>query len=141
MATHDKYDRQLRLWGAEGQKFLMQSSILLIHADAVGSETLKNLVLPGIKSFTILDDHCIDEVDLGSNFFTIPEAKGKPRAEVREAQHAAIPSSPVPSDCLACLLVSCGQVVAQLLSEMNPEDVVAEARVANYRNVLQTGRL
>eukprot|EP01039_Chlorochromonas_danica_P004628 gene4628-5070_t len=110
MATHDKYDRQLRLWGAEGQKFLMQSSILLIHADAVGSETLKNLVLPGIKSFTILDDHCIDEADLGSNFFTIPEAKGKPRAEI----------------------------VAQLLSEMNPEDVVAEARVANYRNVLQT---
>ncbi|RYG66108.1 hypothetical protein EON64_10495 [archaeon] len=82
MATNDKYDRQLRLWGVEGQKFLSEASILLIRADAVGSETLKNLVLPGLRSFTILDDYVVDDADLGSNFFCMPEAKGKPRAEV-----------------------------------------------------------
>jgi amyloid beta precursor protein binding protein 1 len=56
MATSDKYDRQLRLWGANGQRALAEASVLLIGADGVGSETLKNLVLPGIGSFTILDD-------------------------------------------------------------------------------------
>ena len=54
MATTDKYDRQLRLWGSNGQRALMKSNILLINANAVGTETLKNLVLPGVGQFTIL---------------------------------------------------------------------------------------
>jgi hypothetical protein len=70
MATADKYDRQLRLWGANGQRKLMTSHILLINATAVGTETLKNLVLPGLGSFTILDNSGIESNDLGNNFFT-----------------------------------------------------------------------
>jgi amyloid beta precursor protein binding protein 1 len=57
MATDNKYDRQLRLWGANGQKALSESCVVLINATAVGTETLKNLVLPGIGSFHIIDDH------------------------------------------------------------------------------------
>lgn len=82
MATNDKYDRQLRLWGANGQKALMNAQILLIKADSVGTETLKNLVLPGVGSFTILDDFIVDHRDLGCNFFTTQQALDKPRAEV-----------------------------------------------------------
>lgn len=70
MATSDKYDRQLRLWGATGQRKLMTSSILLINSCAVGTETLKNLVLPGLGSFTILDNQILNDNDLGNNFFT-----------------------------------------------------------------------
>ncbi|CAN0418964.1 unnamed protein product, partial [Ectocarpus sp. 13 AM-2016] len=47
MATDNKYDRQLRLWGGSGQKALMEANILLVNAGATGTETLKNLVLPG----------------------------------------------------------------------------------------------
>lgn len=47
MATDNKYDRQLRLWGSGGQKALMEANILLVNAGATGTETLKNLVLPG----------------------------------------------------------------------------------------------
>lgn len=47
MATDNKYDRQLRLWGSAGQKALMEANILLVNAGATGTETLKNLVLPG----------------------------------------------------------------------------------------------
>ena len=82
MATSDKYDRQLRLWGSNGQKALMNSKILLINADSVGTETLKNLVLPGVGMFTILDDFTVDQDDLGCNFFVEPSCLGKPRAEV-----------------------------------------------------------
>jgi molybdopterin/thiamine biosynthesis adenylyltransferase len=83
MATTDKYDRQLRLWGANGQRQLMSSHILLIHANGVGSETLKNLVLPGIGNFTILDDYIVNQHDLSNNFFVSSSSVGKPRAEVR----------------------------------------------------------
>ena len=82
MATNDKYDRQLRLWGSNGQRALMNAHILLINADAVGTETLKNLVLPGIGRFTVMDDKNVTEVDLGNNFFVAPNQLGRSRAEV-----------------------------------------------------------
>jgi molybdopterin/thiamine biosynthesis adenylyltransferase len=35
---------------------LSESRILLLGASAAGSETLKNLILPQIESFTVVDD-------------------------------------------------------------------------------------
>lgn len=131
MATSDKYDRQLRLWGANGQRALMEANILLIQADSVGTETLKNLVLPGVGAFTILDDFIVDQHDLGCNFFVDEQSLGKPRAEVRV--------SSMPSLHYIVLIVVCmGQVVTELLCEMNA-DVKGTARVANFLNVFQTG--
>jgi amyloid beta precursor protein binding protein 1 len=45
-----KYDRQLRLWAANGQQALEDAHILLINSGCgtVGVETLKNLILPGL---------------------------------------------------------------------------------------------
>jgi hypothetical protein len=44
-----KYDRQLRLWAANGQAALEEAHILLLNSGSgtVGVETLKNLALPG----------------------------------------------------------------------------------------------
>ena len=56
MATNDKYDRQLRLWGPAGQKSLSSTLVVLIGSSACGTESLKNLVLPGVGAFLILDD-------------------------------------------------------------------------------------
>ncbi|KAI5805112.1 hypothetical protein EDC01DRAFT_627005 [Geopyxis carbonaria] len=76
-----KYDRQLRLWGANGQNRLEASHIALFNASAAGCELLKNLVLPGIGQFTIIDDRIVEEADLGTNFFLDEESLGKGRAE------------------------------------------------------------
>ncbi len=56
MATSDKYDRQLRLWGGAGQRALGNTTVVLIGSAACGTETLKNLVLPGVATFVIVDD-------------------------------------------------------------------------------------
>lgn len=82
MATDDKYDRQLRLWGAEGQKRLAESHVLLIKANPIGTEALKNLILPGIGKFTVADDSLVTPADHGNNFFVTVESIGKPKAEV-----------------------------------------------------------
>ncbi|KAL4800720.1 hypothetical protein BDV19DRAFT_996 [Aspergillus venezuelensis] len=88
-----KYDRQLRLWAASGQQALEESRVLLINSDGpwgnestgvtgvVGVETLKNLVLPGVGGFTIVDPAVVTEPDLGVNFFLENESLGKSRAE------------------------------------------------------------
>ncbi|GAT22025.1 ubiquitin-like activating enzyme [Aspergillus luchuensis] len=88
-----KYDRQLRLWAASGQQALEESRVLLVNSDepwgkhntgvsgVVGVETLKNLVLPGVGGFTIVDPAVVTEPDLGVNFFLEEESLGKSRAE------------------------------------------------------------
>mmetsp|Transcript_8011 Transcript_8011/g.10748 ORF Transcript_8011/g.10748 Transcript_8011/m.10748 type:complete len:612 (+) Transcript_8011:154-1989(+) len=90
MATKDKYDRQLRLWGSSGQRALSQSTIVLINATAAGTETLKNLVLPGVGTFHIVDEMNAPVPKCGkdgvfSNFFVFDDdedGKKKTRAEV-----------------------------------------------------------
>lgn len=87
-AKEKKYDRQLRLWAAAGQKALEESHILLVvgnengsNSSVAGAETLKNLVLPGIAQFTIADSAVVTEADLGINFFLESSSLGKNRAE------------------------------------------------------------
>ncbi|KAK5701580.1 hypothetical protein LTR97_004395 [Elasticomyces elasticus] len=82
-AKEKKYDRQLRLWGASGQMALEETHILLINSGpgVTGVETLKNLVLPGVGQFTILDSTVVSEADLGVNFFLDDTSLGKFRAE------------------------------------------------------------
>ncbi|QKX58130.1 uncharacterized protein TRUGW13939_05251 [Talaromyces rugulosus] len=88
-----RYDRQLRLWAASGQQALEQSRVLLVNSDGfidgsntpvggvAGVETLKNLVLPGVGGFTIVDPAVVSETDLGINFFLEESSLGKPRAQ------------------------------------------------------------
>lgn len=82
MTTPDKYDRQIRLWGAHGQRALSQSHICLLNAGPTGTETLKNLVLPGVGKISIVDSYMVNESDLANNFFVTREHLGQPRAKV-----------------------------------------------------------
>jgi len=69
MSEHERYDRQLRLWGSHGQRKLSKSSICCFGSSSVACEILKNLILPGIGSFVIVDDTRITLRDFGQNFF------------------------------------------------------------------------
>ncbi|KAL1311759.1 hypothetical protein AAFC00_001847 [Neodothiora populina] len=82
-AKQKKYDRQLRLWAASGQQALEEAHILLINSGAgvTGIETLKNLILPGVGKYTILDSAVVSEEDLGVNFFLDESTLGGFRAE------------------------------------------------------------
>ncbi|KAJ4474416.1 hypothetical protein J3R30DRAFT_3508794 [Lentinula aciculospora] len=64
-----RYDRQLRLWAASGQAALESARILVIPATATATSILKNLVLPGLGHFTLMDDGAVTGADAGNNFF------------------------------------------------------------------------
>lgn len=82
-AKEKKYDRQLRLWAASGQAALENAKVLLLNSGSgiVGVETIKNLILPGVGSFTIVDSTNVSELDLGINFFLEQSSLGRWRAE------------------------------------------------------------
>jgi amyloid beta precursor protein binding protein 1 len=76
-----RYDRGIRIWGSKGQEDLESAKVLLINAGPTGAEALKNLVLGGIHSFTVLDDAKVLPSDLGNNFFLPPDSLGSSRAQ------------------------------------------------------------
>jgi amyloid beta precursor protein binding protein 1 len=60
---------------------LESGNICLLGASYTGCETLKNLILPGIGSYMIVDDQIVSESDAGSNFFLTMQDIGSNRAE------------------------------------------------------------
>jgi amyloid beta precursor protein binding protein 1 len=87
-AKEKKYDRQLRLWAAAGQRALEESHVLLVvggqegsNSSVAGIEALKNLVLPSIGQYTVVDSATVTEADLGVNFFLEADSLGKSRAD------------------------------------------------------------
>lgn len=76
-----KYDRQLRLWGDEGQSRIEQARVCMINADVLGCEVLKSLVLPGIGSFTLIDANKVTNDD-SCNFFVSRNSLGESRSKV-----------------------------------------------------------
>ncbi|KAJ2547983.1 NEDD8-activating enzyme E1 regulatory subunit, partial [Coemansia sp. RSA 1933] len=74
------YDRQLRLWQKTGQAALESASVCVLGSSALASESLKNLVLPGIGEMVVIDDAQVDKQDIKTNFFVRPDDTGKPRA-------------------------------------------------------------
>jgi len=96
MATNDKYDRQLRLWGARGQRDLGDTKVIAVGASAAGTETLKNLILPGIGAFCVADFEEEEEEaravgrtdrDAESNFFLPKEDAGVLSKAERACKH------------------------------------------------------
>lgn len=76
-----RYDRQLRLWASSGQASLESAKVAVLGASYLGACVLKNVVLPGMGTFDLIDARTVDEADLGSNFFIGHDAKGKSRAQ------------------------------------------------------------
>ncbi|ONK73073.1 uncharacterized protein A4U43_C04F26870 [Asparagus officinalis] len=69
------YDRQIRVWGVDDQKRLSKTHVLANGLNGT-AEFCKNIVLAGVGSLTIMDDHIVTEDALSANFL-IPPASVK----------------------------------------------------------------
>ena len=112
MATIDKYDRQLRLWGAKGQRALGDTTVVLLRATAAGTETLKNLVLPGVGKIFVIDDHHVARNDYASNFFVTQSSSISSSSTTTTTTTTSSSSTTVQSR---------AQIALELLQEINPD--------------------
>ncbi|KAI9181201.1 hypothetical protein LWI28_012424 [Acer negundo] len=79
------YDRQIRVWGADAQRRLSKSHILVCGMKGTVAEFCKNIVLAGVGSLTLVDDRVVTEEALFANFLVQPDETmygGKTIAEV-----------------------------------------------------------
>ena len=75
------YDRQIRLWGLDAQKRLRASRVLVAGMKGLGCEVVKNLVLAGVNSLTMIDHENLTTEDTDSQFLAPREKCGTNRAE------------------------------------------------------------
>ncbi|GMJ13684.1 SUMO activating enzyme 1B, ARABIDOPSIS THALIANA SUMO ACTIVATING ENZYME 1B [Hibiscus trionum] len=79
------YDRQIRLWGADAQRRLRKSHILVYGMTGTVAEFCKNIVLAGVHSVTLVDERVVTEESLSANFLILPDENlyhGKTLAEL-----------------------------------------------------------
>ena len=65
-----RYSRQIYVFGIAAMAKMMNSNVLLCGLSGLGIEIAKNVILAGVKSFTIYDNKLITSQDLASNFYT-----------------------------------------------------------------------
>lgn len=75
------YDRQIRLWGLDGQNTLRNARILLLGFESVAVEVVKNLCLAGVGALTLQSSLTLDSEDLAYNFFVRSENIGENAAQ------------------------------------------------------------
>ena len=62
-ALPERYDRNIRLFGEEGQRKLRQTKVTLIGAGGLGSPFAQHLALLGVGHVTLADDEELDETN------------------------------------------------------------------------------
>lgn len=77
------YDRQIRLWGIQAQQKIRSADVLVVGLAGPATEVVKNLVLSGINSITLVDDAPVTNFDMLSNLFTRNQV-GQNRAEAAQ---------------------------------------------------------
>lgn len=91
-----------------GQSRLEACKVCLLNCGPTGSEAVKNLVLGGIASFTLVDKTLVEPRDLGNNFMVEASDLGKGKAKA-----------------VAALLNELNSSVAGAFVDEAPEDIMA----------------
>eukprot|EP00758_Cryptobia_borreli_P008090 Tbor_TRINITY_DN5356_c4_g3::TRINITY_DN5356_c4_g3_i1::g.4292::m.4292/K04532/NAE1, APPBP1; amyloid beta precursor protein binding protein 1 len=77
---HDtKYVHNIRIWGADAQKLLEETHLLVLGCSPSVCQVVKSLVLPGVGRFTIVDNREISDEDRTSNYFIYSDNKAHER--------------------------------------------------------------
>ena len=75
-----RYDRQVRVWGAEAQSRIQTSRVLIVGLRGINVEVAKNIILAGVN-VVIQDAATVSVRDLSSNFFLTAADVGAPTVE------------------------------------------------------------
>ena len=59
----ERYDRNIRFFGKDGQRKLQQTRVALIGVGGLGSPMVQHLALLGVDSVTLVDDQELDETN------------------------------------------------------------------------------
>ncbi|MEM0027190.1 MAG: HesA/MoeB/ThiF family protein [Ignisphaera sp.] len=77
-----RYDRQIRLFGVEGQEKLKNATVLVVGAGGLGSVVLTYLAYAGVGRLIVVDKEYVELSNLNRQILYKDSDIGKPKAEV-----------------------------------------------------------
>ena len=77
----NRWSRYIGAMGIEAVVRQAAASVLLVGLNPLGIEVAKNIVLSGVKRFSVLDSKIVDPNDLCGQFFLSEMDVGRTRAE------------------------------------------------------------
>src|SRR6202790_2918469 len=80
----DRYDRQIALFGAEGQAKLKEALVAVVGLGGLGSHVCQQLAYLGVRQFTVVDDDDVEDTNLNRLIGASPDDIGGPKTAVAE---------------------------------------------------------
>jgi molybdopterin/thiamine biosynthesis adenylyltransferase len=78
----DKFDRQVRAFGAAGQRELQRLKVAIVGLGGTGSIVAQELVHLGVRDFILVDPDRIETSNLNRISHAFPKDTGKPKTEI-----------------------------------------------------------
>ena len=79
----ERYDRNIRFFGKDGQRKSQQTRVALIGVGGLGSPVAQHLALLGVGSVTLVDDEELDETRRIATVLSVPDTMTLYRAVPR----------------------------------------------------------
>jgi len=79
----ERYDRQLKIIGVEGQEKLKKSRVLVVGAGGLGSPVLLYLAAAGVGELVVVDDGLVELSNLNRQILYRTSDIGKPKSRYR----------------------------------------------------------
>jgi len=114
-ADNEQFDRQIRLFGALGQKILRQLSIGVVGVGGTGSPVLQQLAHLGVSRFLLIDPDTVERSNLNRLIGAEPKDVGKLKVAVAERSiHRINPSAQVEASATSVLLAKDAEALADV---------------------------
>ncbi|MGE3433489.1 MAG: ThiF family adenylyltransferase [Ramlibacter sp.] len=88
--TDERYDRQVRAFGAEGQFALRHASVAIVGAGGTGSIVAQQLAHLGVGRLLVIDHDVVDRTNLNRLMGATPSDVGRRKALIAQRAAAAI---------------------------------------------------
>jgi len=80
----DRYDRQVRLFGAEGQARLRAAHVVLFGTGGNGSHVVQQLAYAGVQHWTLVEFDTVDDTNLNRLVGAVPDDIGTDKIDVAD---------------------------------------------------------
>ena len=77
-----RYDRQVRFFGAAGQRRIEEARIVVLGCGGLGMHVIQQLTYLGVQHWTVLDHDEIDETSLNRLVTAVPDDEGASKLEI-----------------------------------------------------------
>lgn len=78
----DRYDRQIRFFGAEGQRHIEDAHVVVLGCGGLGMHVIQQLAYLGIQRWTFIDDDAVDNTSLNRLVGAVPEDVGTAKIDI-----------------------------------------------------------